>query len=184
MRSRSPANSADSSPPSPALTSRRVSRLSLGSLGTRNVRRRSSTCARRAASSSASAANDASSGAKPSACLLLLGLGPAGVSSAPRHGAEPLLEAGDAATGVEDLLLAGVEGVALRAHVGVDHAVGRGRPGDEGGTAATGHGRDVVLGVDLRLHESGSLPSCGRRVAGLAYARPGGVNRYRLLARV
>src|SRR5688500_8074590 len=38
----------------------------------------------------------------------------------------PLLEASDAATGVENLLLACVEGVAGSAHVCVDHAVGRG----------------------------------------------------------
>ena len=41
------------------------------------------------------------------------------------------LEAGDAAAGVEDLLLAGVERVALRAHVGVDDAGGGGAAGGE-----------------------------------------------------
>ena len=46
----------------------------------------------------------------------LLGCGLLGVAG---------LEAGDAAAGVEDLLLAGVERVAVRAHVGVDRAARR-----------------------------------------------------------
>src|SRR6476661_6620724 len=84
--------------------------------------------------------------------LLLLGsLGVAG------------LEAGDAAAGVEDLLLAGVERVALRADVGVDDAGGRGAAGGE--LRATGAG-DLgldVLRVDVLLHAMSSLN--GRRVA-------------------
>src|SRR6202044_1532356 len=44
---------------------------------------------------------------------------------------QPLLEPLDGAAGVEDLLLARVERVAVRAHVGVDRAVLRGRPRDE-----------------------------------------------------
>ena len=51
--------------------------------------------------------------------------------------AEPLLEPGDAAAGVEDLLLAGVERVALRADLGVDDAVGRGAAGGERVAAAS-----------------------------------------------
>ena len=61
IRSRSPANSADSSPPSPALTSRMMSRSSFGSRGTSSLRSRSSSSSRRSASSSASAAMEESS---------------------------------------------------------------------------------------------------------------------------
>src|SRR6476660_8897347 len=62
------------------------------------------------------------------------------------------LEAGDAAAGVEDLLLAGVERVALRAHVGVDDAVLRGAPRRERGPTGAGHLGHVVLRVDVLLH--------------------------------
>src|SRR5690348_12369702 len=82
--------------------------------------------------------------------------------------AVPLLEPGDAAAGVEDLLLAGVEGVALRAHVGVDDAVGRGAAGLERVPAGAGHRRLDVVRVDTRLHEqvlsllaAGSHPTGG-----------------------
>jgi hypothetical protein len=67
--------------------------------------------------------------------------------------AVPLLEPGDAAAGVEDLLLAGVERVALRAHVGVDHAVRRGAAGLERVPAGAGHRRLDVVRVDSGLHE-------------------------------
>src|SRR5689334_2637237 len=62
------------------------------------------------------------------------------------------LEAGDAAAGVEDLLLAGVERVAARAHVGVDDTV-RGRAaGGERGPAGAGDLGHVVVRVDVLLH--------------------------------
>src|SRR4051812_35078615 len=66
----------------------------------------------------------------------------------------PLLEAGHPATGVEDLLLAGVEGVALRAHVGVDHAALRGRARLERGATGAGHRGVDVRRVDVALHNS------------------------------
>src|SRR5665809_127061 len=62
------------------------------------------------------------------------------------------LEAGDAATGVEDLLLAGVERVALRADVGRDLAAVHGAPGlERWATGAGDRGLDV-LGVKVLLH--------------------------------
>src|SRR5699024_12156735 len=61
-------------------------------------------------------------------------------------------EAGDPTTGVEDLLLTGVEGVALGAHVGAQLALGERTPRDEVGTTSSCHlGRDV-LRVDVGLH--------------------------------
>src|SRR5258708_32084329 len=90
--------------------------------------------------------------------------------------AEPALEPGHAAAGVEDLLLAGVERVAARADVGVDDAVLSRAARGEGLPAGAGDlGHDVVR-VDTRLH-CVLLP---RAVAG----SPGrgcrrGVNRYR-----
>src|SRR5215218_3578284 len=93
---------------------------------------------------------DPRSGSAPDAELLglglfglrlgLLGLGVAG------------LEAGDAAAGVEDLLLARVERVAVGAHVGVDDAVRRGAAGGEGVPAGAGHLGHPVLRVDVLLH--------------------------------
>ena len=81
------------------------------------------------------------------------------------------LEAGDAAAGVEDLLLAGVERVALRADVGVDDAGGRGAAGGERRATGAGHlGVDVVR-VDVLLH--GVLSSA----AGSPRSLRGGVNR-------
>src|SRR6202041_1078579 len=80
--------------------------------------------------------------------------------------AEALLEPRDATAGVQDLLLARVERVAVRADVGVDRAAGSGAPGGERVPAATGHGGDVVLGVDVSLHRQ--TPAFGgRRVAPL-----------------
>src|ERR1700722_8928521 len=72
--------------------------------------------------------------------------------------AEAGLEAGHAAAGVEDLLLARVERVAIRAHVGVDRTALGGGPGHERVAAAASHGGDLVGRVNLRLHYSGSLP--------------------------
>src|SRR5215469_1520753 len=66
--------------------------------------------------------------------------------------AEPALEPGHAAAGVENLLLAGVEGVTLRADVGVDDTVPRGAARLERVPAATHHGRVDVLRVDTGLH--------------------------------
>src|SRR5690349_3102412 len=82
------------------------------------------------------------------------------------------LEAGHAATGVEDLLLAGVEGVAVGAHVGVDPA---GRGGAAGGERVTAGAADLgldVLRVDVGLH---GCPLDAPRVAPLLRA----VNRSR-----
>src|ERR1035438_9842230 len=83
--------------------------------------------------------------------LLLFGLLAGGVLT------EALLEAGDAATGVEDLLLAGVERVASRTDLNVNGAAGRGAPGSETVPAATGHRGDVVLGVNVCLHDNSCL---------------------------
>src|SRR5690349_18805984 len=87
---------------------------------------------------------------------------------------EPLLEPGDTTAGVEDLLLARVERVAVRAHIGVDHAVWRGGPRHECVPASTGHGGDLVGRVNARLHLVGSL---SQAVAG----SPRGGNRYRVI---
>src|SRR5699024_8995146 len=66
--------------------------------------------------------------------------------------AEALLEAGDPTTGVEDLLLTGVEGVALGAHVGAQLALGERTPRDEVGTTSACHLGPDVLRVDVGLH--------------------------------
>jgi hypothetical protein len=63
------------------------------------------------------------------------------------------LEAFDAATGVDELLLAGVERVALRAKFNVHLGLGGTR--DEGVPAAAGDSGFDVFGVDLSLHSSG-----------------------------
>src|SRR3954447_6656628 len=73
------------------------------------------------------------------------------------------LEPGHAATGVHELLLAGVEGVALAAHVSVDLAGRRGAAGRELGPARAGDQRLVVLRVDVLAH-SLSSGGHGRRV--------------------
>src|SRR6185436_16127010 len=61
---------------------------------------------------------------------------------------------GHAATGVEDLLLAGVERVALRAHVGSDLAGRLGAPRDERAATGAGHRGFDVLGVKVLLQRS------------------------------
>src|SRR4051812_32094615 len=66
--------------------------------------------------------------------------------------AEPLLEAGHAAAGVEDALLARVERVAGRARLDGELTVRRGAAGGERVPAATGHRGGVVVGVDSGLH--------------------------------
>src|SRR5699024_9041288 len=76
------------------------------------------------------------------------------------------LEAGDAAAGVQDLLLAGVERVARGAHLGADHTVGLGAAGGERVAAGAGHLGLDVCGVDLGLHVSPCSGSLGRRPAG------------------
>src|SRR6266478_8448553 len=81
----------------------------------------------------------------------------------------------DAAAGVEDLLLAGVERVAVRADLDVDRAAGSGAPRGERVPAAARHGGDVVLGVNVSLHVT-TPASSGRRVA------PQDGNRYRMIA--
>src|SRR3954453_3247479 len=89
---------------------------------------------------------DPMNGSAPDAELLGFGLGlllGLGVT---------LLEAGDAAAGVEDLLLARVERMAVGAHVGVDDAVRRGAARGEGVPARTGHLGHPVLRVDVLLH--------------------------------
>src|SRR5690606_22052106 len=64
------------------------------------------------------------------------------------------LEAGHAATGVEDALLAGVERVAVRAGLGLDRAGRRRAAGRERVAAGAGHLGLDVLGVDVLLHVS------------------------------
>src|SRR3712207_4662848 len=258
MRSRSPANRADSAPPSPALISRMTSLSSSGSSGSSRERSRSSSSGTRCSSAAASAAKEASSSAssraaarssrtassarlvstsgascayrRPSrrardasawtagsassvssaACsassplsrsgaasvLLLMGTsqtaavsaGTAGrtgldtttapapheVGRAPSGGllagvgvalAEPLLEAGHAAAGVQDPLLARVEGVAGGAGLDGQRAAGGRAAGGEGVPATTGHRGGVVVGVDAGLHvaSSGGLCRSGGR---------------------
>ncbi len=85
-----------------------------------------------------------------------------------------LLEAGDAAAGVEDLLLAGVERVALRADVGVDGAGLRGAAGGELRATGAGDLGDGVVRVDVLLH--GVLSGA----AGSPPRSAGCVNRNRL----
>src|SRR4051812_29581658 len=77
--------------------------------------------------------------------------------------AEALLEPGNAAAGVEDLLLARVERVAGRAHLGADLAAA---DGALGGELVAARARDVgvdVVRVDALLH--GGASRRGRRVA-------------------
>ena len=64
-----------------------------------------------------------------------------------------LVEALDAATGVDELLLAGEERMALVAEF-EDLITGAGRPGLEGVAARTTDRDDVVVGVDVRLHRN------------------------------
>src|ERR1019366_950833 len=78
--------------------------------------------------------------------------------------AEAALEPRDAAAGVQDLLLAGVERVAVRADIGVDSAVLGGAPGAEGVPAGAGHRGRHVVRVNIRLH-IGSPFRGSRRVA-------------------
>src|SRR5690606_1503627 len=64
-----------------------------------------------------------------------------------------LLEARHATTGVHDLLLAGVERVALRAHVGTHGALGDGALCLEGVAAGARDSGGHVLGVNVFLHD-------------------------------
>src|SRR5215470_13436415 len=77
--------------------------------------------------------------------------------------AEPALEPGDSAAGVEDLLLAGIERVAVGADVGVNLAGLRRAPGGKGVPAGTGHLRHHVIGMNVALHVISWF--LGRRVA-------------------
>ena len=70
----------------------------------------------------------------------------------PRPLAVALLEAGDSAAAVEDLLLAGVEGVALGADLNHDVAALLGASGLERITAAADHGGLDVGGMNAGLH--------------------------------
>src|SRR5215471_1611171 len=76
--------------------------------------------------------------------LSLLGLGLLGPL-------EPLLEALDATARVDELLLAGVERVALRADLDVQLGLG-GACHERVATRAV-HGRHDVLGMDIGLHD-------------------------------
>ena len=73
-----------------------------------------------------------------SAIKLLAGLG------------KTALEALDAATGIDQLLLAGVEGMALAANFDVD--LGLGVTGVNHVAAGTGNGAVHVIGMDALLH--------------------------------
>src|SRR5215467_15373110 len=86
--------------------------------------------------------------------------------------AEAPLEPCDPAAGVEDLLLAGVERVAVGADVRVDNAVRGGAPGGKRVPAGTGHRGDHVVRVDGRLHVK-TPGSGGRRVAAPRACRGG-----------
>src|SRR4051794_10151171 len=66
--------------------------------------------------------------------------------------AEPLLEAGGAATRGQGLLLSGVEGVARRADLDGQLTGRGGAAGGERVTATARHLGDVVLRVDVGLH--------------------------------
>src|SRR5215471_15735361 len=66
--------------------------------------------------------------------------------------AELPLEPGHPATGVKDLLLAGVEGVAVGANLGVDAAGACRRSRGEGVYARAGHRGHHVVGDNVRLH--------------------------------
>src|SRR5439155_22469426 len=63
---------------------------------------------------------------------------------------EPALEALDSATGVDELLLARVEGMARRADLDVQ--LGLRRPGDELVAARAANGRKDVIGMNLSFH--------------------------------
>src|SRR5262245_34871374 len=63
---------------------------------------------------------------------------------------EPALEAFDSSTRVDQLLLARVERVAVRADLDVE--LGLRRPRLEGVPAGARHGREDVVGMDVRLH--------------------------------
>src|SRR5699024_3117271 len=77
--------------------------------------------------------------------------------------AVPRLELGHATAAVQDLLLTGVERVAVGADVGVDDAVSRGAARGERVATRTGDRGLHVLGVNLRLHECAPRTN-GRRV--------------------
>src|SRR5690606_16179050 len=72
-----------------------------------------------------------------------------------------LAEALDAAGRVDELLLAGEEGVALRADVHREGLPGRARL--DGGAAGAGDGDGLVRGMDVGLHGIPSAPSPGVR---------------------
>src|SRR5215469_18075359 len=103
------------------------------------------------------------------------GNGSRGLAAARSLLAKPALEPRDSPAGVENLLLAGVEGVTARADVGVDDAVLGRAPRRERVTAAADHRGVYVLRVNSGLHVV-TPGSRGRRVA----SRRAGVNRYRI----
>src|SRR5262249_41571778 len=90
--------------------------------------------------------------------------------------AEPALEPGHSAAGVEDLLLAGVQRMAIRADIGVNLTVPRGAGGRKGVPACTGDLGHHVVGVNVALH----CFSWFRRSPGRRAARTASVNRYRI----
>src|SRR4051795_7648731 len=98
--------------------------------------------------------------------------------------AEALLEPGHAATGVEDLLLAGVERVARRADLDGQLTGRGGAAGLERVAAATGHGGDVVGRVDVGLHIASSEKSVAFRCwnaghrTGIPAARRGSADQF------
>src|SRR5699024_2880074 len=77
--------------------------------------------------------------------------------------AVPRLELGHATAAVQDLLLTGVERVAVGADVGVDDAVSRSTARGERVTTRTGDRGLHVFGMNLRLHECAPRNN-GRRV--------------------
>ena len=68
----------------------------------------------------------------------------------------------DPATGIKNLLLTGVERVALRADIGVDTAVLRGAAGGEGTTTGAGHRSFGICRMNIGFHYSLLASTPGR----------------------
>src|SRR5215475_4450980 len=85
--------------------------------------------------------------------------------------AEPALEPGDTAARVEDLLLAGVERVAVGADIGVDLSVLRRAASRKGVTAGAGHLGHHIIGVNVPLHQISWFPRSPGRHAGKTRGR-------------
>src|SRR5664279_5056254 len=89
------------------------------------------------------------------------------------------LETRHPTTGVQDLLLAGVERVAVRADLDVDLAAGLGAPGGEVVTATAGDLGRHVRRMNSGLHDGSSFDRPSWVAPGRPQRRVGGVNRNR-----